>query len=76
MRARALLTLPDSTSQKFILLGQVGRKDQSKDIGRFVIVYLDFAKTRKRQCTEDDFEKWYARAAKSECIMGHKVRAT
>ncbi|KAJ7132166.1 vacuolar protein sorting/targeting protein 10 [Mycena epipterygia] len=72
LRSRALLTLPDSTSQKFILLGQVARKDQTNKIGRFVIVHLDFAKTRRKQCTGDDFEKWYARAAGSECLMGHK----
>ncbi|KAJ7089709.1 vacuolar protein sorting/targeting protein 10 [Mycena belliarum] len=72
LRARGLLTLPDSTSQKFLLLGQVARKDQTKDIGRFVVVYLDFAKTRKRQCGEDDFEKWYVRTAKNQCLMGHK----
>ncbi|KAK7031441.1 Sortilin [Favolaschia claudopus] len=72
LRARALLTLPDSTSQKFLLLGQVARKDQSSKIGRFVIVHLDFANTRRRKCNDDDFEKWYARTAKSECLMGHK----
>ncbi|KXN90322.1 Vacuolar protein sorting/targeting protein 10 [Leucoagaricus sp. SymC.cos] len=72
LRPRALVTLPDSTSQKFLLLGQVARKDQSKNVGRFVIVYLDFSPTRKRKCEEDDFEKWYARKGESECIMGHK----
>jgi hypothetical protein len=73
LRARAFLTLPDSTSQKFLLLGQVARKDQTKDIGRVVIVYLDFSPTRKRKCEEADFEKWYARKGDSDCIMGHKV---
>ncbi|KAJ7065213.1 vacuolar protein sorting/targeting protein 10 [Mycena amicta] len=72
LRARALVTLPDSTSQKFLLLGQVSRKDQTDGIGRFVIVHLDFAETRKNKCQEGDFEKWYARASKSECLMGHK----
>ncbi|RDB27786.1 Vacuolar protein sorting/targeting protein 10 [Hypsizygus marmoreus] len=72
LRARALMTLPDSTSQKFVLLGQVARHDQTKEIGRVVIVFLDFAKTRSRKCTEKDFEKWYARPSKTECLMGHK----
>ncbi|KAF8075280.1 vacuolar protein sorting/targeting protein 10 [Lyophyllum atratum] len=72
LRARALMTLPDSTSQKFVLLGQVARRDQSKEVGRVVIVYLDFSKTRSRKCGESDFEKWYARPAKTECLMGHK----
>lgn len=76
LRARALMTLPDSTSQKFILLGQVAKRDQTNNIGRVVIVYLDFSKTRTRKCGEADFEKWYARPAKTECLMGHKVRGS
>lgn len=75
LRAGALVTLPDSTSQKFLLLGQVPRRDQTNKIGEFVVVYLDFSPTRKRKCQEDDYEKWYARAGDGEdaqCIMGHK----
>ncbi|EDR05426.1 VPS10-like protein [Laccaria bicolor S238N-H82] len=71
-RARALMTLPDSTSQRFLLLGQVARKDQTKDTGRVVIIQLDFSGTRKRKCVEGDFEKWYVRTSKTECLMGHK----
>jgi hypothetical protein len=73
-RARALTTIPDSTSQKFLLLAQIPRKDQ-KDDGRNAIIFLDFAPTRQRQCGDNDFEKWYARTSKGkECLMGHKVR--
>ena len=72
IRARGLTTLPDSTSQKFLLLGQVGKKDQ-KDWGRVVVIHLDFAQTRGKKCDDNDFEKWYARQQKSECLMGHKV---
>lgn len=76
LRARALITIPDSTSQKFILLGQIGRKDQTANTGRVATVFLDFAPTRSRQCGDNDFEKWYARSATDkECIMGHKVRS-
>jgi hypothetical protein len=72
MRARALLTAPDSTSQKFLLVGQLPRKDKTSE-GGFVTVYLDFAPTRNRKCGEGDMEKWYARGAKGkECLMGHK----
>ena len=72
-RARALTTVPDSTSQKFMLIGQIARKDQ-KGNGRFAVVFLDFAPTRSRQCSDEDFEKWYARSRDHhECIMGHKV---
>ncbi|CAK5273809.1 unnamed protein product [Mycena citricolor] len=72
LRARALVTLPDSTSQKFILLGQVARKDQTGGIGKYVTLFLDFAKTRQRKCGDSDFEKWYARTHDSQCLMGHK----
>ncbi|KAF7289529.1 Sortilin [Mycena chlorophos] len=73
LRARALLTLPDSTSQKFILLGQVARKDQTNGVGRFVIVYLDFAGTRKNKCQDSDLERWYPQASSDrQCLMGHK----
>ena len=74
MRARILTTVSDSTSQKFILLGQADKKDQ-KDDGRFAMVFLDFANTRSRRCGDGDFEDWYARTAKGkECLMGHRVR--
>lgn len=74
VRARLLTTIPDSTSQKFILIGSLARKD-SKPEGRHVVVFLDFAGMRDRQCQDGDFEKWYARGKGGhECIMGHKVR--
>ncbi|KAJ7579906.1 vacuolar protein sorting/targeting protein 10 [Mycena floridula] len=72
LRARALVTVPDSTSQKFLLVGQVARKDQSNSIGPYVVVHLDFAETRERKCEDIDFEKWSARPHDSECLMGHK----
>ncbi|KAL4245130.1 Vacuolar protein sorting/targeting protein 10 [Abortiporus biennis] len=72
VRTRVLTTVPDSTSQKFVLLGQVGRKDTKAD-RRYVVIFLDFAKTRKRKCGKDDFERWWARSVTNEqCLMGHK----
>ncbi|KAF8825213.1 hypothetical protein HHX47_DHR7000487 [Lentinula edodes] len=57
LRARALSTVPDSTSQKFILVGQVSRKDENyNQYGRYVVVFLDFAGIRNRKCEKDDFE--------------------
>lgn len=74
MKARILTTVSDSTSQKFILIGQLDKLEQ-KDGNRFATVFLDFANTRSRQCGDDDFEDWYARTAKGkECLMGHRVR--
>ncbi|KAI0071571.1 Oligoxyloglucan reducing end-specific cellobiohydrolase [Panus rudis PR-1116 ss-1] len=73
VRARILTTVPDSTSQKFLIVGQVSKKDAKGSDGRYVTVFLDFANTRTRKCTDDDFEKWYARSKTSEdCLMGHK----
>jgi hypothetical protein len=46
-----------------LMLDQVGD-------GHSVIVYLDFAPTRQRQCIDDDFEKWYVRTVKGkECLI-------
>jgi len=73
LRARILTTVSDSTSQKFILIGQLDKREQTSE-GRFAAVFLDFANTRPRQCGDDDFENWYARNAKGkECLMGHRV---
>ncbi|KAH6903602.1 vacuolar protein sorting/targeting protein 10 [Coprinopsis sp. MPI-PUGE-AT-0042] len=72
IRSRALTSLPDSTSQKFLLLGQTSR-DSDKKFGKVVVVHLDFSKMRKNKCGDSDFEKWYARPpGKKECLMGHK----
>lgn len=57
------MTLPNSTSQTLLLLGQVTRKDQTKDTGRGVIIQLYFFGTRKRKFEEGDSEKWYARTS-------------
>jgi hypothetical protein len=38
------------------------------------MIFLDFAPLQHRQCTDKDFERWYARGAEGkECLMGHKV---
>jgi hypothetical protein len=74
IRARALSTVQDSTSQKFLLLGQLSRQDSTPE-GRVAAVFLDFAPMGRPKCGEADFEKWYARTIKNkECLMGHKVR--
>ena len=75
VRARVLTTVPDSTSQKFVLLGQIGKRDQKGEDGRVVVIHLDFANTRTRQCEDRDFEDWYARSSSHECLMGHKVHS-
>ncbi|KAJ7444437.1 Oligoxyloglucan reducing end-specific cellobiohydrolase [Mycena latifolia] len=76
VRLKPLTLTPsrNSGSPKFLLVGQVGRRDQSSEVGPYVTVYLDISSTRKRKCTDEDFEVWYAWAPGSECIMGHKQR--
>ena len=74
MRVKALTTVPDSTSQKFTLIGLLAREDQT-NVGKVAVAFLDFANTRSRQCSDRDFDKWYARTGQGkECVMGHKVR--
>lgn len=74
VRAKALTTVSDATSQKFILLGQLSRNDQREGDGRYTVIYLDFAGTQPHKCEEKDFERWYARAKpETECLMGIKV---
>ena len=76
IRARVLTTVPDSTSQKFLLIGKVDKDAQKGDRRPYGAIFLDFAPLRKKQCTPDQFEKWYARTSKDkECVMGHKVGA-
>jgi hypothetical protein len=75
MRARALSTVQDSTSQKFLLLGQLSRQDSTSE-GGIAAVFLDFAPMGRRKCGDTDFEKWYARTMNNkECLMGHRVCA-
>ncbi|WVQ82331.1 hypothetical protein IAT38_004459 [Cryptococcus sp. DSM 104549] len=72
VRGLVLTTIPDSTSQKFLLLGTLPRKDSGNG-GRHAIIFLDFAPLQQRMCNDKDFERWYARSADGkECLMGHK----
>lgn len=72
LRARYLMTVPDSTSQKFMLIGQLSRRDAPSDDQRWVVVHLDFARTRNRKCEDSDFDTWYARKPGNLCVMGHR----
>ena len=75
VRARGLTSVSDATSQKFMLLVQIPRREQKPGEGRYAVIYLDFAGMRGRKCGDSDFEQWYARANPDvECLMGVKVR--
>ncbi|KAJ1917651.1 vacuolar protein sorting/targeting protein PEP1 [Tieghemiomyces parasiticus] len=79
VRAMMLTTDPDSTSQRFQLLGMSADRDHH--FGRTFLFRLDFTHRYARQCVHDedhvdrsDFQKWYARPLNgdSDCLMGHR----
>jgi hypothetical protein len=74
VRAKGLTTIPDSTSQKFLLVGLAAKRNDKDQ--RSVVVYVDFATLGKRTCSDNDFEQWYARRTgpngEADCLMGHK----
>ncbi|KAG6039311.1 hypothetical protein E4U41_002980 [Claviceps citrina] len=62
-----LTTTQDSTSVKFLLLGE-------KD-GTYHMIAINFDGINERTCEDKDMEDWHARAdkdGKPTCIMGHK----
>jgi hypothetical protein len=68
--------VPDSTSQKFLLIGTQSRKEAGSEF-RHVAIFLDFATQKKRVCDRSkDMERWYAGSgapdAASQCLLGHK----
>ena len=72
VRPSVLTTIPDSTSQKFLLVGTSPR-GKSGDGGRHALIFLDFAPLQTRKCTESDYVQWYARSEEGkECLMGHR----
>ncbi|KAM0462957.1 hypothetical protein ACHAPV_003080 [Trichoderma viride] len=62
-----LTTTQDSTSLKFLLIGE---KEKA-----FHMIAIDFGALDKRTCEDKDLEDWFARVdddGKPTCIMGHK----
>ncbi|KID77123.1 Vacuolar protein sorting/targeting protein 10 [Metarhizium brunneum] len=62
-----LITTQDSTSLKFMLLGERDRT--------FHMIAIDFEGLKERTCEDKDLEDWHARVDKDgnpSCIMGHK----
>lgn len=73
LRAIVLTTIPDSTSQKFLVFGTLARGDVDAE-GRYATVFLDFLPLQNRKCTDKDMERWYARPQEDkQCLLGHKV---
>lgn len=62
-----ILTEPDSTSMRFILIGQ------HADTKNTVTIALDFANMLKKPCTDSDMEVWTMQNTRNNtCILGHK----
>lgn len=62
-----LMTTQDSTSLKFLLVGEKDRE--------FHVIAVDFDGLDKRTCGDKDKESWHARVdsdGKPTCIMGHR----
>jgi hypothetical protein len=71
----AMTTVPDSTSQKLIIVGEVDKGDLGNG-DRVGVVQVDFSGMRRNKCGDGDFEKWYARDRREgarECVLGHRV---
>ncbi|KAH7022900.1 vacuolar protein sorting/targeting protein 10 [Ilyonectria destructans] len=67
IKPNILTTTQDSTSLKFLLLGE---KDRT-----YHMISIDFSTLDKPQCGKKDMEDWFARVdddGKPTCLMGHK----
>ncbi|KAJ5761856.1 uncharacterized protein N7511_005238 [Penicillium nucicola] len=68
IRPLYLITTPDSTSLKFVLVG-ISADDN-------ILMYsIDFDDLHERQCGSGDLEEWTARLdekGEADCLMGHK----
>ncbi|POW07093.1 hypothetical protein PSHT_10089 [Puccinia striiformis] len=77
LRVKLLTSVPDSTSQKFLLLGTIPKKNlpSSSKSDRQAVLQLDFSQMDRKKCQASDFENWYARKVDGhpDCLMGHKV---
>ncbi|KAF9920031.1 vacuolar protein sorting/targeting protein PEP1 [Linnemannia zychae] len=74
IRPGALISDPESTSQKFMLFTRIG--------SNFIGYHMDFTNIYSRKCElntdnldRSDFEKWYARNLRNQpdCLMGVKT---
>ncbi|KAH8885156.1 vacuolar protein sorting [Thozetella sp. PMI_491] len=68
MRPAYLTTVQDSTSLKFVL---VGEKDRD---GPYYVISIDFDGLHEATCKDSDLEDWSARVddqGKPTCLMGH-----
>jgi hypothetical protein len=78
VRVKDILTVPDATSLKFILIGTI--HDNSNESGSEIMVYLDFSPIKTKKCVIDpsnpeksDFELWLPSITEDGCLLGEKI---
>ncbi len=72
IRVSQLTTTSDSTTLKFLLLGQTEGESDDKP---YRVLAIDFEGMHERKCGEDDLERWCARKddkGECDCLMGHQ----
>jgi len=79
VKVKDILTVPDATSLKFLLIGTVVDRS-SDDSGNEVMIYLDFSPIKTKKCVIDhknpqksDFELWSPSIANNGCHLGEKI---
>ncbi|OUM67230.1 hypothetical protein PIROE2DRAFT_40249, partial [Piromyces sp. E2] len=78
VRVKDILTVPDGTSLKFLLIGTI--VDNSNDSGSEIMIYLDFAPIKTKKCVinhqnpeKSDFELWSPSITDNGCLLGEKI---
>ncbi|KAJ5549717.1 hypothetical protein N7535_002346 [Penicillium sp. DV-2018c] len=69
IRPLYVITTPDSTSLKFLVVGL------SSDGDKIIMYFIDFDGLHERECGSGDLEKWTARLnekGEPDCLMGQK----
>jgi len=78
VKVKDILTVPDATSLKFILIGTI--IDNSNESGNEIMIYLDFAPLKTNKCVinhddpeKSDFELWSPSVSDNGCLLGEKL---
>jgi len=78
VRVKDILTVPDATSLKFLLIGTIS--DNSNESGSEIMIYLDFSPLKTKKCVinhenpeKSDFELWSPSVTENGCHLGEKI---
>jgi len=79
VKVKDILTVPDATSLKFLLIGTILDRS-SDDSGSETMIYLDFSPIKTKKCVIDhknpeksDFEFWSPSISNDGCLLGQKI---